>query len=87
MVIHLVEGGLEVMSAYIEDAAAAAACVFETFGGVEGYTAYLRNEVKHLGSKKSRKMERELVQERVVKHQCIAMNKVQSFKLILVPDN
>ncbi len=53
---------MEVVSAHIEDAAAAAACVFETFGGVEGYTAYLRNEVKHLGSKKSRTMEKELVQ-------------------------
>ena len=32
-----------------EDAAAAAAAVFESFGGVEGYTTYLRNEVKILG--------------------------------------
>lgn len=60
VVINLVEGGLEVMNADIEDAAAAAACVFETFGGVEGYTAYLRNEVKHLGSKKHGRWEENL---------------------------
>jgi len=35
---------------FSQDAAAAAACVFETFGGVEGYTAYLRNEVKIPGA-------------------------------------
>lgn len=33
-----------------EDAAAAAAAVFGTFGGVEGYSAYLRNKVKIPGS-------------------------------------
>mmetsp|Transcript_14267 Transcript_14267/g.31632 ORF Transcript_14267/g.31632 Transcript_14267/m.31632 type:complete len:770 (-) Transcript_14267:105-2414(-) len=33
-----------------QDAAAAAAAVFESFGGVEGYTTYLRNEVKIPGA-------------------------------------